>query len=78
MKQERMMNEHETVICKGKSLFGLLVYKGCGWTGTRQELEMVEFCTDPQSWHMLAGREGFKLLCPNCGAELDEIITRMS
>lgn len=38
----------------------------CGWRGTMQDCDRVNYNTPHESWVRLAGRSGFHWNCPEC------------
>lgn len=38
----------------------------CKWQGRLHECKRVFYKSDPQSWRVLAGREGYHYHCPKC------------
>lgn len=53
-------------------------FNACGWTGLEKDLVSKYIHTNPESWMMLAGREGYVYYCPNCGSLVTERYWRMS
>lgn len=50
----------------------------CHWAGELRQAKQVYVHSSPESWRVLAGREGFEYACPSCGWIVHRNYTRMS
>lgn len=56
-----------------------LGHKSCPKCRKKSEhLIWNHFCSNPESWMVLAGREGYTTHCPDCDIDVETIIVRMS
>lgn len=50
----------------------------CKWEGTLKDCKKRWVSSNPQSWRMLAGREGWEWRCPKCKMTVHSHYIRMS
>lgn len=52
--------------------------KHCNWQGKKGDLKRELVNSSPESWRMLAGREGVEYNCPKCGWLVHSYYWKMS
>lgn len=50
----------------------------CKWTGELRECREERYISPPESWMVLAGRDGWQYFCPRCKWLVHEEWMRMS